>query len=456
MSTSSSSLCSRVKIREESSPCEDGHAGLVRRVILVPTKGATSIWEKNGRKGEEEIIVMSCGQDGTIRTWNVVVSSRVGTCMHVVRCEDKALTSMVLSSRSGRSASSRLSCWAASPKGEMWNVVVDAETKQTGTFFTTAQMHKETLRGRTIVSMNALSGDGTSFDGTLWHLVGYLRETIRLTPIVVRAIVCFYAGYRLVGGDLVIGFADGSAELFRRGPRSRLRAVRTFGAGAVPSHSYAANASPWDWVAPSARGRHFFMNSTPLNANVISLLTTNDGHGRSSGDGHTSALTATAVYGNTLATASYDGDVKLWDLSTGACVATVREHHAPVLAVAIVDDTFGVSGGEDNMLRLWTWRRHSGGDVVRCDSFVTSIVVRDKHVLAGTLHGAVDLSIITRGSLVRRRRFRAYGMAGEIRSLSMTSAYVAAAIGSSICVWSTATDERDPIAVLSGRDDDTW
>jgi WD40 repeat protein len=79
--------------------------------------------------------------------------------------------------------------------------------------------------------------------------------------------------------------------------------------------------------------------------------------------GHSNSISAVAYSpdGKRLATASYEGSVKLWDADTGNEVATLSSHNAALTSVAFSPDGLKiVSGGADNKVRVW--QRQEGGN----------------------------------------------------------------------------------------------
>jgi WD40 repeat protein len=56
--------------------------------------------------------------------------------------------------------------------------------------------------------------------------------------------------------------------------------------------------------------------------------------------------------------ASGDGTLRVWDLDSGACTATLRGHTGEVLAVAVTGDGRALSASHDGTLRVWCL--HSG------------------------------------------------------------------------------------------------
>ena len=72
--------------------------------------------------------------------------------------------------------------------------------------------------------------------------------------------------------------------------------------------------------------------------------------------GHTQAVVAVAYSpdGKTLASASYDGTLKLWDVAGGKERATLKGHTDAVLCVAFSPDGKALaSAGYDTTVRLW-------------------------------------------------------------------------------------------------------
>ena len=73
-------------------------------------------------------------------------------------------------------------------------------------------------------------------------------------------------------------------------------------------------------------------------------------------EGHSSTVYSVAFdpSGSRLASGSYDQSVKVWELSTGECVATLEGHSSFVRSVAF--DPSGsrlASGSDDRSVKVW-------------------------------------------------------------------------------------------------------
>jgi WD40 repeat protein len=72
--------------------------------------------------------------------------------------------------------------------------------------------------------------------------------------------------------------------------------------------------------------------------------------------GHSESINCIAITpnGQMLVSGSEDNTLKLWDLDTGECLATLEGHEAGVKSVAFSPDgKMLVSGSADNTIKLW-------------------------------------------------------------------------------------------------------
>lgn len=213
-------------------------------------------------------------------------------------------------------------------------------------------------------------------------------------------------------------------------------------------------------------------------------------------EGHSLSVMSVAFShdSSVLASASYDGTVRLWHASTGKCVQTLSGHGSPVLSVAFShDSSFVVSGSHDNSIRLWhtntgecfqILRDHCGsvksvalshnssliasasGDgtiriwrtrtnkciqILNVPYFDTACVVfsHDSSIIASNSgYGTIHLWDTTTGECIRRLRG---GSSATSVAFSSDSSLIAAASGSIIRLW--RTDTGDCIRKFKGHFD---
>ena len=81
--------------------------------------------------------------------------------------------------------------------------------------------------------------------------------------------------------------------------------------------------------------------------------------------GNEDSVTSLAVLeGGRLASGSGSDDqkIKIWDLVTGACMATLRGHQDCVRSLAVLEGGRLASGSDDEQIKIWDWAL---SDVVR-------------------------------------------------------------------------------------------
>ncbi|KAH6671556.1 dehydrogenase E1 component-domain-containing protein [Plectosphaerella plurivora] len=98
--------------------------------------------------------------------------------------------------------------------------------------------------------------------------------------------------------------------------------------------------------------------------------------------GHVMGVWAMVPWEDILVSGGCDRDVRVWDLTTGACIHTLRGHTSTVRCLKMSDENTAISGSRDTTLRVWDLRagvcRHvlvGHGASVRCLEIKGDIVV---------------------------------------------------------------------------------
>jgi WD40 repeat protein len=110
--------------------------------------------------------------------------------------------------------------------------------------------------------------------------------------------------------------------------------------------------------------------------------------------GHTGAVRAVAPAGpGRVVSASYDYTLRVWDLDSGACRATLKGHTDGVNAVAAADSGRAVSESDDGTLRLWDLATGHCLAIFPCEAPVESVAFAPgppPTIIAGLADGQVQ------------------------------------------------------------------
>ncbi len=90
--------------------------------------------------------------------------------------------------------------------------------------------------------------------------------------------------------------------------------------------------------------------------NTVRVWNLSSGECTATLEGHTGFVRSVALTpdGRSIVSGSDDGTVRVWDLSSGECTATLEGHSGYVMSVALTPDgTSVVSGSSDNAVRVW-------------------------------------------------------------------------------------------------------
>jgi len=106
--------------------------------------------------------------------------------------------------------------------------------------------------------------------------------------------------------------------------------------------------------------------------------------------------------GGTLATASADGTIKLWDVSSGACRQTLDGHTGEVLSAEFSPDGKKLAtGGKDQIVKLWTLETKQAQSFKGHEAEVTCLAFQPdgKRLISAGYNGAVKVWDLDSGQL---------------------------------------------------------
>jgi len=155
---------------------------------------------------------------------------------------------------------------------------------------------------------------------------------------------------------------------------------------------------------------------------------------------HMSQATDTVVSG------SYDTTLKVWQLKTGVCVATLRGHTGPVLAIQVQANRL-VSGSGDRTIRLWhldtgfcAAELSGHRDAVTC----LSLPQEGRQVISGSLDRTIKVwSLVSLTCQHTLDWMSSEGHTGVVRCIQADQwRILSAADDKTIKVWNLATGKR--------------
>ncbi len=182
--------------------------------------------------------------------------------------------------------------------------------------------------------------------------------------------------------------------------------------------------------APEYVNPHTFLDwSKPTDAEFTNLLTCLRQQGL---HGHESYVRAVAISDDGLRAISGSGDdtLRVWDLTTGNCLATLEGHTDSVKSVSVTPDgLLAVSGSSDNSLRVW--------DLMTCECLSTlyghtgsvnsvSVTPDGHRAVSGSYDGTLRVWDLTTGDCLAMFE----GLEGYILSVSVTLGGLRAISGS--------------------------
>ena len=168
--------------------------------------------------------------------------------------------------------------------------------------------------------------------------------------------------------------------------------------------------------------------------------------------GHKGWVRSVAVSpdGKWAASGSDDKTVKIWDLETGECRATLKGHTSPVRFVACQTD-YALSSANDGTIRIWDVRARKLLSSLQTDvgevHFAHELFDRTKFLLSGS---SVNIKLLDRGTGETVREFQ--GHTGPVVSAALAETLnrlVSGSFDESVRLWNLETGEC--LATLEGH-----
>jgi WD40 repeat protein/DNA-directed RNA polymerase subunit RPC12/RpoP len=155
-----------------------------------------------------------------------------------------------------------------------------------------------------------------------------------------------------------------------------------------------------DWVRSVAVSPDGTWAASGSNDNMIKIWNLETGECRATLKGHTDEVTTITITpnGKRILSGSHDGSVRVWDAGSGRELAKLEGHTSLIwTVVALRDNTRGLSGGFDKTLRLWELESGKCLKTIACGTieadYVFSCAVNPAgtHALSGHPGGRVRL-----------------------------------------------------------------
>jgi WD40 repeat protein/serine/threonine protein kinase len=304
-------------------------------------------------------VLASASRDGTVRLWSIAD----GRALAVLRDSPHRVLAVALSEPRARLVSAGddgiVRDWGleshelvrayASHAKPVQALALSADGRRifSGAADSTVR-ETDTADGRVVSLLRLDAGiQALAFDhgGSLWAAHATTVSRLALTPLQLPAAALCRPASAVEEAERASSFAARLDEARQslaagdlRGAANRLRAARL-----VPGHERAEAAlALWDDLCARLprRGLQSVWEVEPLEAHVDPVT----------------AVAADAA-GSLALTAGQDATVRLWELASRRCVATLTGHDGGVTAVGIVaDGSRGLSGGRDRTVRIWDLR----------------------------------------------------------------------------------------------------
>ncbi|KAI0194403.1 WD40-repeat-containing domain protein [Xylaria flabelliformis] len=163
--------------------------------------------------------------------------------------------------------------------------------------------------------------------------------------------------------------------------------------------------------------------------------------------GHVMGVWAMVPWEDILVSGGCDRDVRVWDMTNGACLHTLRGHTSTVRCLKMSDANTAISGSRDTTLRVWDIRKGICRNVlVGHQASVRCLEIKGDIVVSGSYDATAKIWSISEGRCLHTLT----GHFSQIYAIAFDGQrVVTGSLDTSVRVWDAHTGE--PIAVLQGH-----
>ncbi|KAI1129617.1 WD40-repeat-containing domain protein [Nemania abortiva] len=163
--------------------------------------------------------------------------------------------------------------------------------------------------------------------------------------------------------------------------------------------------------------------------------------------GHVMGVWAMVPWEDILVSGGCDRDVRVWDMTTGACLHTLRGHTSTVRCLKMSDANTAISGSRDTNLRVWDIRQGVCKNLlVGHQASVRCLEIKGDIVVSGSYDATAKIWSISEGRCLHTLT----GHFSQIYAIAFDGQrVVTGSLDTSVRVWDAHTGE--PIAVLQGH-----
>ncbi|KAJ2984985.1 hypothetical protein NUW58_g5778 [Xylaria curta] len=163
--------------------------------------------------------------------------------------------------------------------------------------------------------------------------------------------------------------------------------------------------------------------------------------------GHIMGVWAMVPWEDILVSGGCDRDVRVWDMTNGACLHTLRGHTSTVRCLKMSDANTAISGSRDTTLRVWDIRQGVCRNVlVGHQASVRCLEIKGDIVVSGSYDATAKIWSISEGRCLHTLT----GHFSQIYAIAFDGQrVVTGSLDTSVRVWDAHTGE--PIAVLQGH-----